>query len=78
MTTKVTLTIEDYQRNFANEIGMNTSKLLRDVIDTMIDEIEPQELELLRTVSGEEVDEKDKQELLDKLKEAGLEDLKRP
>jgi len=78
MTTKVTLTIEEHQRKFANEIGMNTSKLLRDVIDTMIDEIEPQELELLRTVSGEEVDEEDKQELLDKLKEAGLEDLKRP
>jgi len=78
MTTKVTLTIEEHQRKFANEIGMNTSKLLRDVIDTMIDEIEPEELELLRTVSGEEVDEEDKQELLDKLKEAGLEDLKRP
>lgn len=78
MTTKVTLTIEEHQRKFANEIGMNTSKLLRDVIDTMIDEIEPEELKLLRTVSGEEVDEEDKQELLDKLKEAGLENLKRP
>jgi hypothetical protein len=78
MTTKVTLTVEEHQRKFANEIGMNTSKLLRDVIDTMIDEIEPEELKLLRTVSGEEVDEEDKQELLDKLKEAGLEDLKRP
>jgi hypothetical protein len=70
--TKVTLSIEEYQKEFVDEIGINMSKLLRKVIDSQIEDITGEELELLRRVNGKGIDDSRRQEMIDELTEAGI------
>jgi hypothetical protein len=70
--TKVTLSIEDYQKEFVDEIGINMSKLLRKVIDSQIEDITAEELELLRRVNGKGIDDSRRQEMIKQLTEAGI------
>jgi len=70
--TKVTLSIEDYQKEFVDEIGINMSKLLRKVIDSQIEDITAEELELLRRVNGKGIDDSRRQEMIEELTEAGI------
>lgn len=70
--TKVTLSIEEYQKEFVDEIGINMSKLLRKVIDSQIEDITAEELELLRRVNGKGIDDSRRQEMIEQLTEAGI------
>jgi len=70
--TKVTLSIEEYQKEFVDEIGINMSKLLRKVIDSQIEDITAEELELLRRVNGKGIDDSRRQEMIEELTEAGI------
>jgi len=70
--TKVTLSVEDYQKEFVDEIGINMSKLLRKVIDSQIEDITAEELELLRRVNGKGIDDSRRQEMIEELTEAGI------
>jgi len=70
--TKVTLSVEEYQKEFVDEIGINMSKLLRKVIDSQIEDITAEELELLRRVNGKGIDDSRRQEMIEQLTEAGI------
>jgi len=70
--TKVTLSVEEYQKEFVDEIGINMSKLLRKVIDSQIEDITTKELELLRRVNGKGIDDSRRQEMIKQLTEAGI------
>lgn len=70
--TKVTLSVEEYQKEFVDEIGINMSKLLRKVIDSQIEDITAEELELLRRVNGKGIDDSRRHEMIEQLTEAGI------
>ncbi len=70
--TKVTLSVEEYQKEFVDEIGINMSKLLRKVIDSQIEDITAEELELLRRVNGKGIDDSRRHEMIKQLTEAGI------
>lgn len=50
--TKVTLLVEENQKDFLDETGLNMSKLFREAVKSKIDELTDEEKETLKRVNG--------------------------